>query len=142
MFLDALLAHVLECEVELVSDVIAHHSAQADPAWLSEGFEPRRDINAVAEDVVFLNDHVAEIDPNAKPDALLFAHPELAVGHAALNLHGAAHGINHAWELCQEAVAGVLHSAAPVLPELRLDQFSQMRLQPFVCAFLIRPHKP
>ena len=40
------------------------------------------------------------------------------LGHPALNLHSAAHGIDNTRELCQEAVAGVLHDPAPVLGDL------------------------
>jgi hypothetical protein len=59
----------------------------------------------------------------------------------ALHLHCAAHGIHHARKLRQQAVAGVLHDAAPVLPDLRIDQFPEVRLQPFVRPLLIRPHQ-
>ena len=35
----------------------------------------------------------------------------------------------------------VLDDPAPVLADLRIDQFAQMRLEAFVCAFLIRAHQ-
>ena len=50
--LDLLLAHVVEGEVELVAHLVAHDAADADPARLRQGFQPRRDIDAVAVDVV------------------------------------------------------------------------------------------
>ena len=49
--LDLLLAHVLEREVELVAHLIAHHPADANPARLGQGFEPRRDIDSVSVDI-------------------------------------------------------------------------------------------
>jgi hypothetical protein len=36
--LEALLAHVLEGEIELVSHLIAHNPTDADPAGLGHGF--------------------------------------------------------------------------------------------------------
>src|SRR5271168_1511205 len=89
--LDLLLTPILEPDVELIAHLIVHHAADADPARLGQGFEPRSNIHPVAEDVMFLSDHVAEIDPHPKPDAPLVWHLRLAVDHPALDLHGAAH---------------------------------------------------
>ena len=50
--LDLLLAEILEAEIELVADLVAHDPADADPAGLGQSFQPRRDIDAIAEDVV------------------------------------------------------------------------------------------
>ena len=61
---------------------------------------------------------------------------------AALHLDRAAHRIDDAGELDQEAVAGVLDDAAAVLGDLRIDQLAQVRLEALVRALLIRPHQP
>jgi hypothetical protein len=53
----------------------------------------------------------------------------------------AADGIDDAAELCHETGVGVLHGTAPVLLDLRLDQFAQMHFVAFVCAFLVGPHQ-
>jgi hypothetical protein len=39
------------------------------------------------------------------------------------------------------SVAGVLDDAAPVLPDLRIDQLPEMRLEAFVRTFLVRAHE-
>jgi hypothetical protein len=41
-------------------------------------------------------------------------------------------GIDYARKLCQEAVAGVLYDPAPVLGDLRLDQFPKVGLEALV----------
>src|SRR5262249_36050898 len=82
--LDALVAQILERIGELVADLLAHGSRDANPAGVSDRLQPSGNIDAVAEDVVFLNDHVAEIDADSKPDALLVGHLRLAVDHPAL----------------------------------------------------------
>jgi hypothetical protein len=41
--------------------LVSHHSRDADPAGLGQGFKTRRDIHPVPENVVLLNNHVAEI---------------------------------------------------------------------------------
>ena len=37
---------------------------------------------------------------------------------------------------------GVLYDPTPVLGDLRIDQFAEVSLEPFVGAFLVRPHQP
>jgi hypothetical protein len=69
-----LLAHVFEGVIELVAHLIAHHPADADPARLGQGFKTCRDVDPIAKDVVFLNDHIAEINADPKPDAPLFGY--------------------------------------------------------------------
>jgi hypothetical protein len=67
-----LLAAIREQVGQLVADLVVNHAGNADPAGLGERFQPRRDIDTVAEDVVALGDDVAEIDTDAPADALLF----------------------------------------------------------------------
>ena len=83
-----------------------------------------RNINAVTKYVGFVDDYVAQIDPNTEPDALLLARLGLAVEHPALDLHGAAHRVDDAGELGQEAVTGVLHGTAPMLGDFGIDKFA------------------
>jgi hypothetical protein len=64
----ALLAHVVERVGQLVADLIAHRARDADAAGLGQRFQPRGDIDAVAEDVAAFGDDVAEIDADAKLD--------------------------------------------------------------------------
>jgi hypothetical protein len=91
---------------------------------------------------VLLYDHVAEVDPDAKPDPSLLRHLRLTVNHSALDLRSAADSIDHARKLCQEAVASVLYDPAPVLADLWIDQFPEVGLEPFVRAFLVGAHQP
>jgi hypothetical protein len=51
--------------------VVAHRPGNADPAGLGERFQACRDIDAVAEDVAFLDNDVAEVDADAELDAPL-----------------------------------------------------------------------
>ena len=72
------------------------------PPGSASAFQPRRDVDAVAEDVVALDDDVADIDADAKLDAPVLGDVGVALGHAALHLDGAAHGIDHAGEFDQQ----------------------------------------
>ena len=77
--LDALLAEVLEAEIELVAHLVAHDAADADAAGLGERFEAGSDVDAVAENVVAVDDDVAEIDADAKLDAPVGGHVGVAL---------------------------------------------------------------
>jgi hypothetical protein len=139
--LDALLPHVLEGVREPVADMVADGARDADAARRRQPFQPHRDVDALAVDVVAVGDHVAEIDPDAKPQAALLGEIQIAVGHRALNFGRTAHRIDHARKFRQHAVAGGLDDPAVMLADLRIEQFDEMRLEPFVRAFLIRAHK-
>jgi hypothetical protein len=90
---------------------------------------------------VFLGNHVPEIDADSKHDTPLFGHLRLAVDHPALDLRSAADGVHNARKFRQQAIAGVLYGAAPVLPNLRIDQLGEMRPEAFVRPLLIRSHQ-
>ena len=140
--LDLLLAPVVEGEVELVADLVAHDAADADPAGLGQGFEPCGDIDAVAVDVVLIADDVAEIDADAELDPPLRRDGGVAHGHLALHVDRAAHRIDDAAELHQQAVAGGLDDAAAMLLDLGVGQFAPQHLQAIERAFLVRAHQP
>src|SRR5207245_5866759 len=84
--LDLLLAQILKAEIELVAHLVAHDAADADAARLGQGFEPCRDIDAVAVDVALVDDDVAQIDADAELDAALLGDAVIAQGHLALQL--------------------------------------------------------
>jgi len=77
----------------------------------------------------------------AKPDAALFSHLGLAAKHPSLDLHSAAHAVHNTGTFCQQAVAGILDDTAPMLPNLRIDQLAEVRLEAFVRPLLIRAHQ-
>jgi hypothetical protein len=61
-----LLAEVGEYDGQLGPELIAHHAGDADPAGLSEPFEPRRDIDRVAKQILALDNDVADMYSNAE----------------------------------------------------------------------------
>ena len=90
---------------------------------------------------LLLGDHVAEVDADAKLDPFVGRDRCIAFGHAALQFHRAAHRIHDARKFRQQAVAGVFDHAAAMLGNLRIYQLGEVRPEPLVRAFLIRPHQ-
>ena len=66
----------------------------------------------------------------------------VALDHAVLHLDGAAHGVDHAAELDEVAVAGALDDAPMMRGDGRIDQIAAQRPQPRQCAILVRACKP
>jgi hypothetical protein len=52
------------------------------------------------------------VNADAEFDPAVFRHPRVALDHAILHLDRAAHGVNHAAELDEAAVACTLDDAA------------------------------
>src|ERR1700730_15999299 len=63
--LDLLLAQIHKDKGQPVADVIVNRIGDEHPAWIGQGFDACRDVDAVAIEVVALDDHVAEIDADA-----------------------------------------------------------------------------
>jgi hypothetical protein len=99
-------------------------------------------VDAVAIDVVAIDDYVAEVDPDPENDALVLGVIAIAVDHCPLDFDGAAHGIDYALEFHQHAVAGGLDDAAAVLRDLRIDELAAMRFEAFERAFFVGSHQP
>ena len=104
---------------------------KADGAGLGDPFQSRGNVDAVAHQVaVALLDHVAEMDADAELDATLGRKPSIALDHAVLHLDGAAHGVDDASELYEDAVTGALHDATMMDTDGRVDQIAPERPQP------------
>jgi len=95
---DLPVAQILEGEAQLVLHVIAHGARDANPAGLGQTLQPRGNVDAVAEDILAIDDDVAEIDADAEVDAAIGRQVGVTLGHRALDLDGAAHGIDDAGE--------------------------------------------
>ena len=66
--LEGLLAQVIEGDLDLAADLPIGVIGDANAARLGDAFQPRRDVDAVAEDVVAVDDDVADIDADAELD--------------------------------------------------------------------------
>src|SRR5688572_4942828 len=69
-----------------------------------------------------LNDHVAEIDTDAKRDAPLFGHVSVLLRHGTLDLGGACDGVNDARKLDEHPITGALDDTSLVLRDLRVEK--------------------
>jgi len=71
------------------------------PAGVGQGLDAGGDIDAVAIEVVALDDHVPEIDADAQFDAAVGRDVGVPLGHRLLHLNRAAHRIDDAGKFHQ-----------------------------------------
>ena len=66
--LEALLASIDEVGRHLALHLPPGVLGNRDAARLGDAFDPRRDVDAVAKDIITLDDDIANVDPDPKPD--------------------------------------------------------------------------
>src|SRR5262249_12019998 len=120
---------------------VSYHPADADAARFSQGLKARGDIDTVAEDVVVVDDDVAEIDADAEIDAPLRLHAGITCGNLALHLDRATNRIDHARKFAEQTVARRVDDAAAVLLDFGVGYLTPQRLQRSERAFLVRSHQ-
>jgi hypothetical protein len=140
--LHSAVAHVLEGEVHAVAHLFVDRRRYADAAGRRQPFEPGRDIDAVAVDVVTVDNHVAKIDADAEGNPAVFRLVAIVLGHGLLDLRGGAHRVDNAREFDQYAVAHQLDRAAVMFRDLRVDQVDPKPSERFDRTFLVGPDKP
>ena len=88
---------------------------------LANLLEPRRDVDAVTEQIVALDHHVAEIDPDAVDEAFFRRGPLLAFRHALLHRDRERDGVYDRAELGDEPIAHRLDDPPAILGKKRID---------------------
>jgi hypothetical protein len=121
--------------------LVADRARYEHAARFSERFEPRRDVDTVAENVVAVDDDVSYVDAHAKLDAFVGRHRGVAFRRATLQINCAPYGIHHARELDQSSVAGGLDNTSAVLLDIGINEFAPVCLEGRKRAFLVRAYE-
>jgi hypothetical protein len=70
--------------------------------------ETHRNVDPVTKDIVLFDNNITDVNADAEFDPLVLWHVDILFGHAALNFGGTSHGVDHAGELSNSAVPGIL----------------------------------
>ena len=136
-------AEVGDRHVEPAAHLAVGVLGEADRAGIGDPFEARGDIDAIAHQIaVRLLDYVAEMDADAELDPALGRQTGIALDHAVLHLDCATHGVDHAAEFDEAAVAGPLDDAPVMQGDGRIDQVAAQRSEPGQRAILVRAGEP
>ena len=114
-------------------------SGNGDAAGSGDGFEANGDVDAVAENLVLVGHHIAHVDAEAKLHEPIRRQLAVALGHQRLDIDRRLERADDAWVFQKEPVAGVLHQAAAVIEDDRING-AAVGFESRVRAFLVGTH--
>src|SRR6266446_4382064 len=120
-----------------VADLIVNSTRDRNASRHSDAFEPRCNIDAIAEDIVVVEDDVSQMDADAELDPLGLGYLRVLVSHAALNFDGASRCIDGTGKFDQHTVASGLDDAAAMFGDCGVDKRFSESLQLRQRAFLV-----
>jgi hypothetical protein len=113
--LESLLAQIRELDRDFAANLIAGRRRDTDATGFGYSLKPSRDVDAIPENVVTLDQDVTEVDPHPVQHTLVLGDILVALGHHSLHSHGALDRIDYRGKLKQHAVPCGLDKTAPVL---------------------------
>src|SRR5208337_77230 len=93
------ISHILEGNGELAGHLSVNVVGHTDAAGVRQSFKACCDVHAVAQNIIALDEHVAEIYPEAEEHASIFRHVLVALSHRLLDADRALDRRNNRWEL-------------------------------------------
>jgi hypothetical protein len=139
--LENLRAHIFEGYIDLAANLAVSIVGNANTPGLRDPFEARCNIDAVAKDIAVVDYNIADVNADAKLDAIVVGLICILLGHAALNFDGASRCIDGAGKLDQHAVASRLDDASAVLDDAGVDERFSEGLEMSKRAFLVGTHQ-
>jgi hypothetical protein len=124
-----LLTGKLDREVDLSLKLIIGRAGDHQGSGRTDLFQARRDVDAVAEQVLSFDHDVAEIDADAEDDPPLGRNISLVLGDDRLHGDSARYGINDRAELGQCSVSHQLDDATMMLGQQWVDHLAAKSLQ-------------
>ena len=111
---DRLSTEIFEGKRQAGGHLFVNAARDADAARFGQGFQPGRDVHAVAENVAPFLQHIPQIHPDPKSHAAVFRLLRAASGQRMLDFHRAIYRVHHRSELRQHGVAMRVDDAPPV----------------------------
>ena len=140
IFFKDLRTYILKGDIYLAADLPVSVVGNADTARFCDPFETHRNIDPITEDIVLFDDNITDMNADAKFDPLDLRHIDILFCHAALDFIGTSHGVDHAGELNESAVPGILDDASAMLSDFRIEKRLSESFQLLQRAFFIDPY--
>ena len=134
-----MLATVLKQDIKLTFNLFVGCTRETDTAWIGDPFQSCSDVDAIAKNVITVDDDIADVDTNAQLDTFVCGHCTVALVHTALNFERATRSLNDAGKLDQDAVAGPFDDAPPMFGNLWFPKFPPDCVDPRERAFSSAP---
>ena len=139
--LQVLLAGIDEVGCHLAAHLPPGVLGNGDPARFGDALDPRRNVDAVAKDIVTFDDDVSDVDPDPEPNRIGFGATGLVLPKLSLNFDGAGDSVHGAREFHQYAVAHEFDDTAGMGGNRRVDQIASQGVQPGQGAGFVQTHK-
>jgi hypothetical protein len=97
--LEALPTYVVEGNIDLATDLTPRVIGDANTARLRDLLKAHCNIDCISKDIVFVDDNITGMNPDAHLDPLIQRHIDIVLGEAALNIVRTPRGVDHAREL-------------------------------------------
>ena len=121
--LQGLRSSIFEHSIQSIPHIVIHSARNADAARRSNLLQARRDVDAIPENVVTIDDDIAKVNANAQGDSAFLRHARAAFGHGDLHVNHTTHSVNNAGKFQQEAITCRLDDTSPVRGNTRIDHF-------------------
>ena len=138
--LDPSFTRVFEQETGMPAQLFADGRGDRYPAGFGQPFEPGSNIDAIAVNVIVLDDNIARIDADTQLQ-LAVAGGIIVGGQTALDIDGAIHRVDGAVELNEESVALAAEKSTLVQRDSWFDHGFDAIGKPDVCALLVDAHQ-
>jgi hypothetical protein len=138
--LQGLRTQVLKRYIYLATNLPTSVIRDADTARVCNPLETHCNIDPVTKDIVLFDNDITDVNADAELDPLVLRHVDILFGHAALNFVGTSHGVDHAGELSNSAVPGILDDTSVMLSDFGIEKCSSKRFQSRQRAFFVYPY--
>ena len=138
--LDPLFSEWNERDRQPASNLLAHRTGKADPTGFGQRLQPGRDIDAIAKEILPLDDQVPEMNSDPEAHLLTRRAGSVLVGDRLLEGDGAFDRIDRTGEVGHHAIAGGIEDATMMGGDQPIED-RPIGLQPAQGADLILPHE-
>lgn len=109
-------AHILDSNVEPVTNLISDDAGQADATRFCQAFQPCGYIDAVTINFTIVINNLTHMDPDAEQQALIFRYIPVLVPEPTLNFDGHFDATDDAAEFSKDRISGIMvYLASPAL---------------------------
>ena len=136
-----LLAEIGKGDGQLGPDLVAYRARNANPAGLGERFEPGRDVDTVAKQILALDEDIADMHADAEAHWLTHGAGGVFFGDGILNCDRTLDGVDRTGEVGDDTVAGAAEDAPATGGDQLLQNYATGG-QPTQGADLVLPHQP
>jgi hypothetical protein len=139
--LEGLRSHIITGNLDLAPNLPIGIIGHEDAARFGDALKAGGNVDAIAEDVVVIENDVADVNADAEFDPLDLRHIDILFSHAALNFDGTAYGIHDAPELNEGAVPCILDDTSVMLNDFGIEKLLSKSFQLRQRAFFVDPYQ-